>query len=72
MVARLVGMTKKRPTAADRHKPRRLVGIPERICLALEAIGKERETTLTEMVKAGLIYFLEQHRKWPPGQPPKQ
>ncbi len=66
MVATLKGMGKTKPTDNDRHKPRRLVGVPERICLALEEIGKDRETTLTEMVKVGLIHFLESLNKWPP------
>ena len=57
---------KKQPAASDRHKPRRLVGIPERICLALEELGNERETTLTEMVKVGLIHYLESLSRWPP------
>ena len=66
MNATLAVMGKKKPTTSDRHKPRRLVGVPERICVALEEWGKDREASLTEMVKAGLIYFLEKHDRWPP------
>lgn len=64
--ATLVGMGKKKPTTGDRHKPRRLVGVSERICLALEEMGREREAKLTEMVRVGLIYYLEQNGRWPP------
>ena len=66
MSAILAGMSKKRPAPSDRHKPRRLVGVSERICLALEEIGKDRESTLTEMVKVGLISYFESPGKWPP------
>lgn len=76
MIATLASMGKKqskqekpekpRQAESDRHKPRRLVGISERICAALEAMGKERESNVTEMVKVGLIYFLEKHDRWPP------
>lgn len=69
VIATLARMGKKKPTANDRHKPRRLVGIPERVCAALEQMGVDREATLTEMVKAGLIYFLEKHDRWPPPAP---
>lgn len=62
----LAVMGKPKQTEPDRHKPRRLVGIAERICVALEQMGKDREATLTEMVKVGLIFFLEKHDRWPP------
>lgn len=71
MSATLVRMGKKKSAANDRHKPRRLVGISERICLALEEIGADREATLTEMVKVGLIHYLESLGKWPPQKPAK-
>ena len=71
MAATLVGMSKKKqPPPEDRHKPRRLVGVPERVCAALEAMGGDREATLTEMVKVACIYFLEQHGRWPPTPKP--
>jgi hypothetical protein len=69
--ATLVVMGKKKPSTGDRHKPRRLVGIPERICLVLEAMGESRETSLTEMVKAALIDYLERQGQWPPSHPKK-
>lgn len=61
---------KKRKPESDRHKPRRLVGIPESICLILEELGKAREANLTEMVRVGLIDYLERKGKWPP--PPRK
>lgn len=62
----LTVMGKKKPTTSDRHKPRRLVGISERICLALEQMGEDREATLTEMVKVACIDYLTRHDRWPP------
>jgi hypothetical protein len=58
-------MSSKKPRA-DRHKPRRMVGVPERICVVLEEIGKEREASLAEMVKNACLHFLESQSRWPP------
>lgn len=54
----------------DRHKPRRTIGIPERICLALERMGERQEAGVSEMVKRACIFFLEHHNEWPPPSPP--
>ena len=61
----MLSMSKKKPSA-DRHKPRRMVGVPERICVALEEIGREREASLAEMVKNACLHFLESQNRWPP------
>jgi hypothetical protein len=61
----LVGMNKKKP-AKDRHKPRRMVGVPERVCAALERMGADRESSLAEMVKTACIEYLEKNGRWPP------
>lgn len=53
-------------STGDRHKPRRMVGVPERVCAALERMGKTREATLAEMVKNACIFFLEHNNQWPP------
>lgn len=58
-------MSKKKP-ASDRHKPRRMVGVPERVCAALEQMGKDREASLAEMVKVACIEYLERNNRWPP------
>jgi len=55
---------KKKPT--DRHKPNRLVRVPERVAAAVEAIGLEDEIKLTQMVKMILIEYLKERGKWPP------
>jgi len=55
---------------ADRHKPRRMVGVPERICAVLDQMGAEREASLAEMVKNACLFFLEQNNRWPPGKAP--
>lgn len=72
MTATVSRMAAKTPKS-DRHKPRRMVGVPERVCAALEAMGKEREATLAEMVKNACIHFLEANNRWPPPgkAPPK-
>jgi hypothetical protein len=54
----------------DRHKPRRMVGVPERVCVALEAMGREREASLAEMVKNACLFYLEQNGRWPPSRKP--
>lgn len=66
MAATLARRIKKKSLRADRHKPRRLVGIFERIALALEQIGANREATLTEMVRVACIEYLERRKAWPP------
>lgn len=65
MATTLAGMSKKKP-AADRHKPRRMVGVPERVCAALETMGDDREASLAEMVKIACIEYLEKNNRWPP------
>lgn len=61
-------MSSKKP-GRDRHKPRRMVGVPERVCAALEQVGREREASLAEMVKNACIHFLESLNRWPPNKP---
>ena len=71
MTATLQGRGKKK-TTGDRHKPRRLIGIPTRVCAALEEFGKVKEASLSEMVKVACIFFLEHHNRWPvAGNPPQ-
>lgn len=61
----------KTPKKNDRHKPRRMVGVPERVCTALEEEGQTREASLAEMVKVACIFFLESKGRWPPPPPGK-
>lgn len=56
----------KKKVSTDRHKPRKLVGISARICHVLEELGKDREATLTEMVKVACIEYLSRLGVWPP------
>lgn len=58
-------MGKKKP-GSDRHKPRKLVGIPLRVCAALKSMGEQREASLAEMVKVACIEYLERNNRWPP------
>lgn len=70
MVSTLARMGKKKPTA-DRHKPRRMVGIPERICRAFEGLTEERQATLSELVKVACLKWLEEQGRWPPKDHPR-
>ena len=57
-----------RPGASggDRHKPRRLVGISERICKQFDKLALDREAKLTELVKNACIDYLTRAGLWPP------
>ena len=70
MPATTVDMATKN-TSGDRHKPRRMVGVPERICAALERMGERKEASLAEMVKNACLFFLEHHNEWPPPDKPR-
>ncbi len=70
MLATIEDMGKKKDRAADRHKPRRMVGVSERMCQALEKMGKTREASLSEMVRYAVMFYLEQHGHWPPPEKP--
>lgn len=59
-------MSKSKQPPKDQHKPRRMVGVPERIAAVLDEMGKEREASLTEMVKYACLHFLEVNNRWPP------
>jgi hypothetical protein len=59
-------MSKDKKPPKDRHKPRRMTSVPERVALALEAIGESQEAKLAEMVKRACIEFLEKRNAWPP------
>ncbi len=62
-------MGKQKPTANDRHKPRRLVGIPEPLAVALEELAEEDFNNLTDQVKAAVREYLERKGRLPkPGQ----
>lgn len=50
---------------ADRHKPRRMVGVREPVAVAVEAYAKENQTDLTEMVNQFLINQLKLIGRWP-------
>lgn len=60
----------KKKTPKDRHKPRRMVGVPERICQVFEQMAAESEATLSEMVKNACLFFLESKGRWPPPSSP--
>ena len=68
MLATIHGMATKKQ--ADRHKPSRMVRIPEVIARALEQIGEEQFNSLTEQVKVACREYLEKHGRLPrPSKP---
>lgn len=58
-------MSKPKPSA-DRHKPRRMVGIPERLAVALEKAGEARLMNLTDVVREACLDYLTKLGAWPP------
>lgn len=56
----------------DRHKPRRMVGIPEALAAALEAMATEQFNTLAEQVKIAVREYLEKHDRLPKPKPDKK
>lgn len=70
MDATVVDMATNKSTG-DRHKPRRMVGVPERIAAELERMAAEREASLAEMVKNACLFFLEHNNRWPPPAKPR-
>lgn len=49
----------------DRHKPRRIVGIPEPLANALEGIAEEEFNNLAEQVKIACREYLERKGRLP-------
>ena len=68
MSATVASMSKKKPTGG-KHKPRRMVGLPERLAAVLEKLADERATTVTEVVKAACVDHLTRIGRWPPAPP---
>lgn len=59
-----------KPKQADKHKPSRMVRIPEAMACALEQIADEQFNSLTEQVKIACREYLERHNRMPsPGKP---
>jgi hypothetical protein len=71
VLTKLAHMGTKKPRPDDRHKPSRMVRIPEAMAAALEEVAAEQFNTLTEQVKVGLREYLERMGRLPkpPGRP---
>ncbi len=63
MTATMLGMAHKKQ--ADRHKPSRMVRIPEAMARELERMADEQFNTLTEQVKVALREYLERNGRLP-------
>jgi len=57
-----VANKKKNP---DRHKARRIVGIPEALAVALEGVAADQFNTLAEQVKIAVREYLERLNRLP-------
>lgn len=64
-------MSKRKPESADRHKPRRMVGIPEVLAVALEQLAAEEFNTISEQVKIACREYLERRDRLPKPKPAK-
>jgi hypothetical protein len=63
------GMASKKPAKVDRHKPSRMVRIPERVAQLLEECAAEDFDTLTDQVRAACVSRLIERGKLPkPGR----
>jgi hypothetical protein len=63
---KMVAMAKKQPASQDRHKPRRMTSVPERMAKLLEEIAATKETNLATEVKQAVREYLERAGLWPP------
>lgn len=68
---RHVAKDKGKSKGADRHKPRRMVGVPDALAQELERMADEQYNTLAEQVKIAVREYLEKHGRLPkPGKKP--
>ena len=67
----MVGMSKKKPAAtpADRHKPHRMVRIPEAFAQSLERLADADFNNLTDQVRIALKEYLQKHNALPTRPP---
>jgi hypothetical protein len=56
-------------TTNDRHKPSRMVRIPEPMAVALEELAREEFNSLTEQVKIAVREYLTRHDRLPKPKP---
>lgn len=61
-------MGKKKSSAADRHKPRRQVGIPEALAVVLDEQASKDLKSLTDLVKEICLEYARTKGWWPPVQ----
>lgn len=69
MNATMASMSKQKKPSGGKHKPRRMVGLPEKVAAPLEALASETATTLTEYVKLVCVEHLKAKGRWNPSSP---
>lgn len=70
MLATIPSMAAKKKQT-DKHKPSRMVRIPEAMAVAMEQIADEQFNSLTEQVKIACREYLERMNRLPKPQKPK-
>lgn len=63
-------MAKKKTPDADRHKPRRQVGLPEPLAAVLDEYAGKDLKSLTDLVKEVCLDFARSKGIWPPKDSP--
>jgi hypothetical protein len=57
----------KRPGGrGDRHKPRRMIGLPERLAVQLDKLAERNASRMTQEVIRAVREYLERNNLWPP------
>lgn len=57
---------RKQSKMPDRHKPSRMIRIPERMAEQAELLAERNATSITEVAKTALREYLEKLGLWPP------
>lgn len=64
----MVSMSKPKKPTGGKHKPRRMVGLPEYVAALMDELAAENAMKLTEYVKSVCVEHLKAKGKWkPPG-----
>lgn len=61
----MLDVAKNKSDSTDRHKPRRIVGIPDVLAAELEKLAAEQFNTLAEQVKIAVREYLQKHGRLP-------
>lgn len=54
-----------RKTTEQYRKPRRVIGVPEKLCAQLDVLATRHASDITEEVRTAVREYLERHNLWP-------